>query len=376
MKSAHSFSSASTRLPLQSKHQPILPRSVTSANLHARSRVIYSSNKSTTSLTAVEGDFDPDAINRSVNEVQSGSFKAKLRALYKFTRPHTIRGTILASIAGTIRALVDTPGAIANAQWGTMLPRAVIGMIALLLGNAFIVGINQIFDRDIDVLNKPFLPVASGEMSGRVAWIAVLFSGIVGPAIVYTFFPVFLFKLYMLGWVLGGIYSVPPIRTKRNPIAAGLTIATVRGFLLNFGVYYAVKDAIGAPFAWSPKVAFIARFMTAFATVIAVTKDLPDVEGDKAFNISTFATKIGVPKIAKGATVCLLLNYVHAILTGVLSKAGAFRSVPMIGGHAVLATMLLARFKELEPEKLPSIKKYYKHIWDLFYLEYVLYTLI
>lgn len=85
----------------------------------------------------------------------------------------------------------------------------------------------------------------------------------------------------MLGWLLGGVYSVPPIRTKRNPIAAGLTIATVRGFLLNFGVYYAVKDAIGAPFSWSPKVSFIARFMTAFATVIAVTKDLPDVEGDK-----------------------------------------------------------------------------------------------
>jgi hypothetical protein len=97
----------------------------------------------------------------------------------------------------------------------------------------------------------------------------------------YNFFPLVLFKLYMLGWLLGGIYSVPPIRTKRNPIAAGLTIATVRGFLLNFGVYYAVKDAIGAPFAWSSKVSFIARFMTIFATVIAVTKDLPDVEGDK-----------------------------------------------------------------------------------------------
>jgi len=97
----------------------------------------------------------------------------------------------------------------------------------------------------------------------------------------YNFFPPLLFKLYMLGWTLGAIYSVPPIRTKRNPIAAGLTIATVRGFLLNFGVYYAVKDAIGAPFSWSPKVSFIARFMTIFATVIAVTKDLPDTEGDK-----------------------------------------------------------------------------------------------
>ena len=94
-------------------------------------------------------------------------------------------------------------------------------------------------------------------------------------------FPGLLFNLYMLGTFLGMIYSVPPFRTKSNPILAGLTIATVRGFLLNFGIYYAVKDAIGAPFSWSPKVSFIARFMTAFATIIAVTKDLPDTEGDK-----------------------------------------------------------------------------------------------
>jgi homogentisate solanesyltransferase len=133
---------------------------------------------------AVEGDFDPGALSRDVSEAQSGSLKAKLRALYKFTRPHTIRGTVLASIAGTTRALVDTPGAFANANWGALLPRAIIGMVALLLGNAFIVGINQIFDKDIDVMNKPFLPVASGEMSKRFAWLAVLGCGTIGPLIV------------------------------------------------------------------------------------------------------------------------------------------------------------------------------------------------
>jgi homogentisate solanesyltransferase len=95
-----------------------------------------------------------------------------------------------------------------------------------------------------------------------------------------------LFKLYMTGWVLGAIYSVPPLRTKQNPILAGLTIATVRGFLLNFGVYYAVKNAIASSFSWSPKVTFIARFMTIFATVIAVTKDLPDIDGDKVSSAS------------------------------------------------------------------------------------------
>ena len=133
---------------------------------------------------SVEGDFDPDAISRAKDEVAAGSIKARLRALYKFTRPHTIRGTILASIAGTTRALVDTPGAIANANWGTMLPRAFFGMAALLLGNVFIVGINQIYDKEIDELNKPFLPVASGEMSNRAAWISVVVSGMVGPVLV------------------------------------------------------------------------------------------------------------------------------------------------------------------------------------------------
>lgn len=340
------------------------------------SRVLSGPSRSARLFGSVEGDFDADSINRARQEAQSGSIKAKVRALYKFTRPHTIRGTILASIAGTIRALIDTPGAISNARWGYMLPRAFIGMLALLFGNAFIVGINQIYDEDIDKLNKPFLPVASGEMSKRFAWVAVVTSAVAGPYLVHKYFPELLFKLYSFGLFLGGIYSIPLIRTKKNPVLAGLTIATVRGFLLNFGVYFAVKDAVGAAFSWSPKVSFVARFMTIFASVIAITKDLPDIEGDKKYNIETFATKVGVGRIAKIATGCLLLNYVHALVTPALSSAGAFNMIPMMGGHLALASMLIFRYRQLDPDSSASIKLYYKHIWDLFYLEYALYTLI
>ncbi len=56
------------------------------------------------------------------------------------------------------RALLEHPELI---DWA-LLPRAVLGLVALLCGNGYIVGINQIYDVDIDVLNKPFLPVASG----------------------------------------------------------------------------------------------------------------------------------------------------------------------------------------------------------------------
>jgi len=176
--------------------QSLVPNSgICSGKLHrfapgSRARIFSQPQSHRRVLTlnkmSVEGDFDADAISKAREEAKSGSITATIRALYKFTRPHTIRGTILASIAGTIRALADTPGAIATAQWGTMLPRAFIGMLALLFGNAFIVGINQIYDRDIDELNKPFLPVASGEMSKRAAWVAVIASGTMGPILVYV----------------------------------------------------------------------------------------------------------------------------------------------------------------------------------------------
>lgn len=47
-------------------------------------------------------------------------------------------------------------------DWG-LLPRALMGLVALLCGNGYIVGINQIYDVDIDAVNKPFLPVAAGK---------------------------------------------------------------------------------------------------------------------------------------------------------------------------------------------------------------------
>ena len=46
-------------------------------------------------------------------------------------------------------------------DWNLM-PRALLGVLALLCGNGYIVGINQIYDVDIDTINKPFLPVAAG----------------------------------------------------------------------------------------------------------------------------------------------------------------------------------------------------------------------
>ena len=302
-------------------------------------------------------------------------------ALYRFSRPHTIRGTLLACFTGVGRALLESPQFLPLLP--ALLPRAMLGMLALLLGNLFIVGINQIYDVEIDTVNKPYLPIAAGRLGPKAAWAIVLGSGVTALAIVKAMFSPLIFALFAFGTTIGGLYSVPPFQLKRFPLAAGLTIAVCRGFLLNFGVYYATREALGLAFAWSSPVVFLARFMTVYAAAIAVTKDLVDIEGDRKGGIQTFAMRFGPGKVAAGASAVLLLNYAGAIATALAAPAGAFRRVFMVGGHGLAAAWLAyASAKHLRTEKqgvepsVSSLKAYYKEIWNLFYFEYAMYPFI
>ncbi|KAI7839417.1 hypothetical protein COHA_006818 [Chlorella ohadii] len=290
-------------------------------------------------------------------------------AFWKFLRPHTIRGTILGSTAVTTIALLENTGLI---DWA-LLPRAALGVLALLCGNGYIVGINQIYDVEIDAVNKPFLPVAAGELSQGAAWALCLLLAAGGVAITSLNFGPLITGLYCFGLFLGTIYSVPPLRLKRSAIAAFMIIATVRGFLLNFGVYHAARAALGLPFAWNPSITFITAFVTLFATVIAITKDLPDIEGDKQFGIETFATRMGVRNIAFLGSGLLVANYVGAIAAALRFPA-LFNIWTMGAGHAVLAVVLIYKTIKLDAAHYSqqAIKDYYGAIWLNFYCEYLL----
>ncbi|XP_038976241.1 probable homogentisate phytyltransferase 2, chloroplastic [Phoenix dactylifera] len=292
---------------------------------------------------------------------------------WRFLRPHTIRGTALGSIALVARALVESPELI---NWRLTF-KAFYGLIALICGNGYIVGINQIYDIGIDKVNKPYLPIAAGDLSVESAWFLVLFFAAAGLLIVGWNFGSFISSLYSLGLFLGTIYSVPPFRLKRYPVVAFLIIATVRGFLLNFGVYYATRAALGLTFKWSSPVAFITTFVTVFALVIAITKDLPDVEGDRKFQISTLATRLGVRNIAFLGSGLLLANYLGAILVAIYMPQ-IFRRSIMVPAHAIFALGLILQAWVLEQAKYTkeAISQFYRFIWNLFYAEYIIFPLI
>lgn len=295
-----------------------------------------------------------------------GAFQA---AFWKFLRPHTIRGTVLGTTAVVSRALIENSHAV---DWA-LLPRALLGLLALLCGNGYIVGINQIYDEDLDKVNKPFLPIAAGELTPRAAWVLCFALAAGGLSLVASNFGSLITALYGLGLFLGTIYSVPPLQLKRFAVPAFVIIATVRGLLLNFGVYHATRAALKLPFKWSPSIVFITAFVTVFATVIAITKDLADVEGDRQFNISTFATRLGVRRIALLGSGLLLCNYIGAVAAKVYMPQ-AFRTLPMVLGHSVLAALLVYQTWLLDAGKYTktAVAGFYRFIWNLFYLEYTL----
>ncbi|KAL3813228.1 hypothetical protein ACJIZ3_014496 [Penstemon smallii] len=294
-------------------------------------------------------------------------------AFWRFLRPHTIRGTTLGSASLVTRALIENPNLI---RWSLLL-KAFSGLLALLCGNGFIVGINQIYDVGIDKVNKPYLPIAAGDLSEQSAWVLVLLLASAGVLIVGLNFGPFITSLYCLGLFLGTIYSVPPFRMKRYPVIAFLIIATVRGFLLNYGVFYATRAALGLTFEWSSPVAFITSFVTLFALVIAITKDLPDVEGDRKFQISTLATKLGVRNIALLGTGLLLINYICSVLAAIYVPQ-AFRRSVMIPSHVILALGLTFQAWVLERANYTqeAISEFYRFIWNLFYAEYILFPFL
>ena len=109
-----------------------------------RARLVASASASGSSSAAAVPEYE-DGDAQSVDVTAKANTLAG--AIWKFVRPHTIRGTILGTTAIVTRCLLANPELFNLA----LVPRALLGLVALLCGNGYIVGINQIYDVDIDL---------------------------------------------------------------------------------------------------------------------------------------------------------------------------------------------------------------------------------
>jgi len=182
-------------------------------------------------------------------------------------------------------------------------------LVPALLINIYIVGLNQLFDIEVDRINKPFLPLASKELSVRWAWIIVVTCGglglLLGLLLPNTSMP--LIGTLVASMLLGSIYSIPPIRLKRYPLLASFCILVVRGVLVNIGFSQHARIVAGYGATLSAACWFYSIFFALFGISIALMKDIPDVKGDRLFQLRSFSVILG-PQLVFRWTVFFLTS--------------------------------------------------------------------
>jgi len=218
---------------------------------------------------------------------------SRARAYIELARPFTLAPPALGVLSGAVTAWGAghsrppvTLDLVLPVVWGTL-------MAAVL--NAANNALNQIYDLDIDRVNKPKRPLPSGALTIGEAWgftvvtaaIAWLLAWLASPDGRRECFWIVVFTTFLC-W----IYSAPPIWTKRRGFLANITIAVPRGVLLKVAGWSTVKTILG-PEPW-----YIGSIFGLFLLGAASTKDFADIEGDRAGGCRTLPIIHGVKTAA------------------------------------------------------------------------------
>ncbi|MGK7919594.1 MAG: homogentisate phytyltransferase, partial [Trichodesmium sp.] len=269
-----------------------------------------------------------------------------LYSFWKFARPHTIIGTTLSVLALYLIAIGDRSNFFNQSSFIYSLILLLVTWISCLCGNVYIVGLNQLEDVEIDKINKPYLPIAAGEFSLFSGQIIVAIMGVLALSLALIGGP-FLLGTVGISLVIGTAYSLPPIRLKRFPVLAALCIFIVRGVIVNLGIFLSFvwgwekfDEVSGSLNKWMgeigeiillkksliipeipPTVWALTLFVIVFTFAIAIFKDIPDIEGDRQYNINTFTIKLGVFAVFNLARWVLTICYIGMIIFGVVWSA-------------------------------------------------------
>src|SRR5438094_419504 len=165
-----------------------------------------------------------------------------IRTLWKFSRPHTV--------IGTITSIITLFVIICPNNKSDHFPLLIMALLTGIFCNIFIVGINQVADVHIDKINKPYLPIPSGELTVKMATAITLLALTLSLGIA-LYISVYLFFIILFATGIGWAYSMPPFYFKKHHISAALSITMVRGILINAGGFmvfnYIVNRSIALP---------------------------------------------------------------------------------------------------------------------------------
>jgi len=249
-----------------------------------------------------------------------------LRNYVELARPFTLLPPALGVVSGAVTAW-GAGGTKATLTAALVLP-VVWGALMAAMLNAASNAINQIYDLEIDRVNKPKRPLCTGALTIGQAWGFTIFSFVVAWVLAWLADPIGrheCFWIVLFTSVLVWAYSAPPLRTKRHGIWANVTIAIPRGMLLKVAGWSTVKTVMGVE-PW-----FIGAIFGLFLLGAASTKDFADIEGDRKGGCRTLPIEYGVARAAWMIAPFFVLPFA-------LIPIGVWRGI-LTGNHVLLMVL-------------------------------------
>lgn len=295
----------------------------------------------------------------------SGAVGAWLRTFIRFGRPHTMIGTSLSVMGLFIIA------ATAAESWNL----ALLGwaLLSCLAANIYIVGLNQLADVEIDRINKPTLPLASGAYSmttGRRIVIGALLLALV-TALSQG---IFLTITVVVSLLIGTAYSLPPIRLKRFAFWAAASIFVVRGVVVNLFLFLHFQMRLAGTAVVPPHIWALTLFVLGFSLGIAWFKDIPDLDGDRRYQIYTLTVRLGPDRVFNWGRWLLTLCYGGLMAAALLGLPGVNTGF-LVGSHAALLLIVWWTSRGVQPTNREAITRYYMTVWGLFFAEYIFFPI-
>ena len=143
--------------------------------------------------------------------------------------------------------------------------------------------LNGIFDKKIDMINKPMRPIPAGKISENNAFLFSVTLYVLGALIAFSVSETFgLVALLLI--VLTIFYTTPPIYLKKVFIASNINAALAYALLPMLGGWAVVGGAM-------PIVIF--AFITLIAAGFISVKDFEDYLGDNVYNVKTLPVIYG-----------------------------------------------------------------------------------
>lgn len=220
---------------------------------------------------------------------------------------------------------------------------ALAGAFIAAYGNT----VNDIFDIEIDKMNKPYRPLARGDVSRSDAISAALYFAIAGLGL--SIF-VHIYAALITLFAIGALYAYTPI-FKGKPYLGNILIACISSISFIVGGL-AVDNPFGA------MILVVFAFLLHFAREIV--KDIQDRAADSAHDINTAAVSDVI--IARKVAIAILLILILATLAPYCSKQYGlvYLLIVLFGADFLVALSIAILFKTSSASKMRLASAYLK----------------